>query len=109
MPFWLQRFSKRINEMGDEAPLQDSKRTGQKDKFRVLFSATFITFCICLPENEAYEISESSFMASDLNVLDYKFLKDYEKESVEGEIFGSNWTEAASDELQPAGESISND
>ncbi|GFQ78271.1 hypothetical protein TNCT_53201 [Trichonephila clavata] len=65
-----------------------------------------VTFCICLPENEAHEISESNFMASDLNVLDYKFLKDFENESVGEEIFGSNFTEAASDELQPAGDNF---
>ncbi|GFR27119.1 uncharacterized protein TNCT_366511 [Trichonephila clavata] len=41
-------------------------------------------------------------MASDLKVLNYKFLKDYEKELVEEETFGSNSTEVASDELQPA-------
>ncbi|GFY61547.1 uncharacterized protein TNIN_414931 [Trichonephila inaurata madagascariensis] len=41
-------------------------------------------------------------MASDLSVLKYKFLKIYEKKPVEEESFRSNWTEAASDELQPA-------
>ncbi|GFU02426.1 hypothetical protein TNCV_1239081 [Trichonephila clavipes] len=44
-------------------------------------------------------------MASDLNILNYKFLKSYENKSVEEETFGSNLTEAVSDELQPAGSS----
>ncbi|GFT32028.1 uncharacterized protein NPIL_671641 [Nephila pilipes] len=63
----------------------------------MLLFISFIVFCICLPEIGTNEIS---FTVSNLNVLDYKFLKDYDYYSVEEP--GFNQTEAVSKALQPA-------